>query len=122
MKRLIGRTVSAVAPSNLWRLMLAGVVAGREDLRHHRKPPALVAGIADGLEEVADLPTCLGEAIDALEQDAVLHAALGLAFVNSVVAVKRYELNQAKATLFGLRRGSAMSPSSSYKRGLRVRG
>ena len=45
------------------------------------------------LEGGVDGPTRLDEAMEALVPDAVLHAALGPALVNSVVAVKRYEIN-----------------------------
>ena len=85
--------------SNPYLLMAACVAAGMDGLRSQLEPPAPVAGIAYGLEGVVDLPTCLDEAVDALEQDAVLQAALGPKFVKLFVAVKRHEINKAKAAL-----------------------
>jgi glutamine synthetase len=85
--------------SNPYLLMAACVVAGMDGLRNQLEPPAPVAGIAYGLEGVADLPTRLEDAVDALEQDAVLQAALGSEFVKLFVAVKRHEINKAKAAL-----------------------
>ena len=85
--------------SNPYLLMAACVAAGMDGLKHQLEPPAPVAGIAYGMEGVLDLPTRLEDAVDALEQDAVLQAALGPEFVKLFVAVKRHEINKAKAAL-----------------------
>jgi glutamine synthetase len=85
--------------SNPYLLMAACVAAGMDGLRNKLEPPAPVAGIAYGMEGVLDLPTRLEDAVDALEQDAVMQGALGSEFVKLFVAVKRHEINKAKAAL-----------------------
>jgi glutamine synthetase len=79
--------------------MAACVAAGMDGLRNKLEPPDPVAGIAYGLQGVLDLPTRLEDAVDALERDAVLQAALGPEFVKLFVAVKRHEINKAKAAI-----------------------
>src|SRR5512135_574188 len=93
-----GDVLSRKSP-NPYLLMAACVAAGMDGLRHQLEPPAPVAGIAYGLEGVVELPTRLDEAVDALEQDAILQAALDPEFVKVFVAVKRHEINKAKAAL-----------------------
>ena len=48
---------------------------------------------------MADLPTRLEHALDALEADTALRAALGDEFVKLFTAVKRHEINKARAAI-----------------------
>jgi glutamine synthetase len=81
-------------------LVLAGTIAaGVDGIRNRMEPPAPIDGMAYGLTGVTDLPTSLGAALDALEADAVLRAALGEEFIKLFVAVKRHEIAKARAAI-----------------------
>ena len=81
-------------------LVMAGVLAaGLDGLKNKIEPPAETKGIAYGLEGVTDLPTRLEQALDALEADTALRAALGEEFIKLFVAVKRHEIGKAKAAI-----------------------
>ncbi len=83
-------------------LVMAGVVAaGLDGLKNHIEPPAETSGIAYGLAGVADLPTRLETALDALAADEVLRASLGDEFVKLYTAVKWYEVNKARQNCAG---------------------
>jgi glutamine synthetase len=85
--------------SNPYLLMAACLAAGMDGLRKRMEPPAPVDGIAYGLSGVTDLPTRLDDALDALEQDAVMCEALGPEFVKLFTAVKRYEIGNARTAI-----------------------
>ena len=87
------------AASNPYLVMAGVVAAGIDGLRNRLEPPAPTAGMAYGLAGVADLPTSLGAALDALEADTVLREALGDEFVKLFVAVKRHEIGKARAAI-----------------------
>jgi glutamine synthetase len=79
---------------------MAGVLAaGLDGLRNHIEPPEEVEGIAYGLTGVQDLPVRLEDALDALEGDAAMRAALGEEFVKLFVAVKCHEIGKARAAI-----------------------
>jgi glutamine synthetase len=81
-------------------LVMAGVLAaGLDGLRNHSEPPDEVDGIAYGMTGVQDLPLRLEHALDALESDASLRAALGEEFIKLFVAVKRHEITKAQAAI-----------------------
>lgn len=90
---------SGDASSNPY-LHLTGLLAAIVDgIRSERRPPDPVAGDVGhwtdeeaGERGVARLPTSLGAALDALERDAVLRAALGPIVDAHYRAVKRFEL------------------------------
>jgi glutamine synthetase len=71
------------ASANPYLLTCVALAAGRD-------------GIERGLGEVPPvaLPTSLGEALVALEEDEVIHAALGAELVQTIVAVKQRELQR----------------------------
>ncbi len=85
--------------SNPYLLMAACLAAGMDGIKNQLEAPAPVSGIAYGLSGVTDLPTRLEDALDALEEDAVMKEALGAEFVKLFVAVKRHELSKAKAAI-----------------------
>jgi glutamine synthetase len=85
--------------SNPYLLMAACLAAGIDGLKNKIEPPAPVAGIAYGLSGVTNLPTRLEQALDALQQDTVMQEALGAEFVKLFVAVKRHEVDKAKAAI-----------------------
>jgi glutamine synthetase len=81
-------------------LVMAGVLAaGMDGLTNKIEPPPETKGIAWGLTGVANLPTRLETALDALEADGVMRAALGEEFVKLFVAVKRHEMGKARAAI-----------------------
>jgi glutamine synthetase len=85
--------------SNPYLLMAGCLAAGIDGLKNKIEPPAPVEGMAYGLSGVANLPTRLDDALDALERDAVMKDALGAEFVKLFVAVKRHEIDKAKAAI-----------------------
>jgi glutamine synthetase len=87
------------AASNPYLVMAGVLAAGIDGLRKSLEPPAAVDGMAYGMQGVADLPTTLGAALDALEADTVLREALGEEFVKLFVAVKRHEIGKARAAI-----------------------
>ncbi len=87
------------AASNPYLVLAGTIAAGIDGLRRELKPPKPVEGIAYGMKKVTDLPTSLGESLDALEADTVLREALGEEFIHLFVAVKRHEIGKAKAAI-----------------------
>jgi glutamine synthetase len=85
--------------SNPYLLMAGCLAAGLDGLQKQLEPPPVVDGIAYGMENVTNLPTRLDDALDALEQDTVMMERLGAEFVKLFVAVKRHEINKAKAVI-----------------------
>lgn len=86
--------------ANPYLAIAAALAAGAHGLRDGLEPPAPVAGDAyRAPEDVigAPLPRTLDEALDALEADAELCAALGPQIVETFVAVKRFELERHHA-------------------------
>ena len=63
------------------------------------KPPTEAPGIAWDMPGVASLPCRLEDALDALEADAALCAALGEEFVKLFMALKRHEIAKARAAV-----------------------
>jgi glutamine synthetase len=84
---------------NPYLLMAACVAAGIDGLKNTLEPPAPVSRIAHALEGVIDLPIHLEDALNALEQDAIMREALGPEFVKLFLAVKRHEINKAKTAI-----------------------
>lgn len=87
------------AASNPYLVLAGSIAAGIDGIGRRLEPPAPVAGIAYGLPDVTDLPGSLGAALDALEADTVLCAALGSEFIKLFVAVKRHEIAKARAAI-----------------------
>jgi glutamine synthetase len=84
---------------NPYLLMAACVAAGIDGLKNTLEPPLPMPAIAYGLGNVTDLPIRLEDALDALEQDAVMRDALGPEFVKLFLAVKRHEVNKAATAI-----------------------
>lgn len=81
-------------------LVMAGVLAaGLDGLKNKSEPPAETKGLAYGLQGATDLPTRLEHALDALEADTAMRAALGEEFVKLFTAVKRHEIDKARAAI-----------------------
>ncbi|MCX6049778.1 MAG: glutamine synthetase family protein [Chloroflexi bacterium] len=85
--------------SNPYLLMAGCLAAGLDGLKRKLEPPPAVAGIAYGMDNVTNLPTRLDDALAALEQDTVMKEQLGAEFVKLFSAVKRHEINKAKAAM-----------------------
>ncbi len=86
------------AASNPYLVQAACLAAGMDGIRNEIEPPAAVEGIAYDLEEPV-LPLTLEEALDALEKDQVMMSALGEEFTRLYLAVKRHEVEKAKANI-----------------------
>jgi glutamine synthetase len=85
--------------SNPYLVMASVLAAGLDGLRNKIEPPAETQGIAYGLTGVMDLPTRLEDALEALEADSALRAALGEEFIHLFLAVKRHEIGKAKTAI-----------------------
>jgi len=85
--------------SNPYLVLAAVLAAGLDGLKNKIEPPAQTEGIAYGLTDVTDLPTRLEQSLDALEADPEMRARLGEEFIKLFVAVKRHEINKAKAAI-----------------------
>ena len=75
----------------------AALAAGTDGIRRRLDAPAPVAGDAyraDPASAGDSLPASLDEALDALEADSVLTAALGPEIVETLIAVKRFETDR----------------------------
>lgn len=86
--------------ANPYLAIAAVLAAGADGLRRRLEPPAPVAGDAYHADPAAAgtrLPGALEEALDALEADAVLAAALGPEIVETFLAVKRFEVERHRA-------------------------
>jgi glutamine synthetase len=79
-------------------LAIAGLLlAALDGIQRELEPPDPVEGDAYRLDEASSgsaLPGDLGQALDALEADAVLRDALGRPLVEAFLAVKRFELER----------------------------
>jgi glutamine synthetase len=74
------------------------LAAGTDGLRRRLEPPPPVAGDAYRADEPGPaLPAELDRALDALDADAVLRAALGPEIVDTFLAVKRFEVERHRA-------------------------
>jgi glutamine synthetase len=86
--------------ANPYLAIAAVLAAGTDGIRRRLEPPAPVAGDAyraDPDAAGARLPDALEQALDALEADAVLTAALGPEIVGTFLAVKRFEVERHRA-------------------------
>ena len=81
-------------------LVMAGVLAaGIDGLTNKIEPTGETRGIGWDLTGVTGLPRRLEDALDALEADGALRAALGDEFVRLFLAVKRHEVAKARAAV-----------------------
>jgi len=87
----------ACGGANPYLLALSTLAAGLEGIKSRPVLPAPIADIAYDRSDVPMLPTSLEEAIGEFEKDTDLHALLGPEFVKLVTAVKRFEVQTAKA-------------------------
>jgi glutamine synthetase len=86
--------------ANPYLAIAAILAAGTDGIRHRLEPPAPVAGDAYRAETAAAgtrLPDSLETALDALERDPILRAALGEPIVTAFLAVKRFEVARHRA-------------------------
>jgi glutamine synthetase len=83
--------------ANPYLAIAATLAAGADGIRRELAPPPPIAGDAYHSDpEVAGgpLPATLEAALDALEQDAVLTEALGGPIVDTLITVKRFEIQR----------------------------
>ncbi|HEY6761605.1 MAG TPA: glutamine synthetase family protein [Baekduia sp.] len=86
--------------ANPYLVIAALLAAGADGIERALTPPAPVAGDAyraDPDTAGAALPRALEEALDALEADTVLTAALGAPILENFLAVKRFEIERHRA-------------------------
>jgi glutamine synthetase len=85
--------------ANPYLAIAAVLAAGTDGLRRRLDPPAPVVGDAYRDEPTAAsvLPTCLEDALDALQADDVLSGALGPEIVDTFLSVKRFEVERHRA-------------------------
>ena len=89
----------ASGAANPYVVLAATVAAGLDGIQRQLQPPEPIQTVADGLVTVPALPTRLEGALDALEQDEVLREALGEAFIQLFVSLKRYEVEKARTAV-----------------------
>lgn len=85
--------------SNPYLYMAATLAAGMDGIKYKLTAPEPVEGVAYGMEGLAPLPARLDAALDALERDIALQEALGAELIQVFTAVKRHEINKAKAAI-----------------------
>jgi glutamine synthetase len=86
--------------ANPYLAIAATLAAGLDGVRSELEPPDPIAGDAyTAAEDVrgAELPASLGAAMDALEADDVLCAALGKETVETFATIKRFEIERHSA-------------------------
>jgi glutamine synthetase len=85
--------------ANPYLAIAAVLAAGTDGLQRRLEPPAPVVGDAyrDEPTTANTLPTSLEHALDALEADEVLSAALGPEIVDTFLSVKRFEVERHRA-------------------------
>jgi glutamine synthetase len=86
--------------ANPYLAIAAVLAAGTDGIERRLEPPAPVAGDAyraDDAHAGARLPGVLEDALDALDGDDVLTAALGPEIVRDFLAVKRFEVDRYRA-------------------------
>ena len=89
----------ASAGTNPYLLALSTLAAGLEGIQSSPKLPAPIEGIAYELDDIPRLPFTLDEAIEEFEKDTDLHAVLDPEFIKLVLAVKKFEVENAKAQI-----------------------
>jgi glutamine synthetase len=87
------------AASNPYLVAAAVIAAGLDGLANAIDPPSASLGVASEDAVAPPLPASLDEALDALESDTTLVAALGAPFIDLFVAAKRSEIETARAAL-----------------------
>jgi len=87
----------ACGGTNPYLLALSTLAAGLEGIKSSPELPAPITDIAYERDDVPRLPFTLDEAIEAFEQDTALHAVLHPEFIKLVLAVKKFEVETAKA-------------------------
>jgi glutamine synthetase len=87
----------ACGGTNPYLLALSTLAAGLEGIQSHPVLPAPVEDIAYEHNDLPRLPFTLDEAIEAFEKDAELHSVLHPEFVKLVLAMKRFDVQIARA-------------------------
>ncbi len=87
----------ACGGANPYLLALSTLAAGLDGVRSKPALPDPVLDIAYERDDVPALPLSLEQAIEAFETDVDLHAILAPEFVKLVLAVKKFEVETAKA-------------------------
>ncbi|MGQ9625439.1 MAG: glutamine synthetase family protein [Anaerolineae bacterium] len=85
--------------SNPYLVQAACLAAGMDGIRNRIEPPPPTEGVAYDRDEIPVLPLSLEEALDALEKDEVMMAALGEEFTKLYLAVKRHEVEKARRNI-----------------------
>lgn len=87
------------AASNPYLVAAGMLAAGIDGITRQIDPPAPTEGIAYTDETAPLLPRSLEESLAALEEDATLRDYLGEEFIQLFTAVKRHEIEKAKAAM-----------------------
>src|SRR5262245_6436040 len=87
------------AGSNPYLVLAAIVAAGLDGVERELAPPPATTGLAYADQESPRLPATLDEAVEAFERDEALGASLGEEFVRLFLAVKRHEIQKARAAM-----------------------
>lgn len=87
------------AGSNPYLVAAGLLAAGIDGISKKIEPPDPTEGIAYADKQAAVLPQTLDESLRAFEEDAVLRDYLGAEFVQLFLAVKRHEVEKARAAL-----------------------
>lgn len=87
------------AAGNPYLVAAAILAAGLDGVRRNLVPPDPTERIAYLDETAPPLPRTLDEALAALESDAVLRSALGEELITLFTAVKRHEIEKARAAI-----------------------
>ena len=83
--------------ANAHLITAAVIFAGLDGLRNQLEPPPLLPGdayAADPEHQGPPLPMSLSAALDALEADEVIRAAVGAEIVDTFLAIKRFEVDR----------------------------
>ncbi len=87
----------ACGGTNPYLLAVTTLAAGLEGIRSSPDLPAPITDIAYTRDDVPKLPNSLEEAIAEFEKDTDLHAVLDPEFIKLALAVKKFEVETAKA-------------------------
>ena len=91
------RTAWPAAGANPYLLALSTLAAGLEGIKSQPDLAAPVTDIAYERDDLPRLPFTLDEAVDAFEKDTDLHSVLHPEFIKLVLALKKFEVETAKA-------------------------
>ncbi|MCX2727820.1 glutamine synthetase family protein [Thermomicrobium sp. 4228-Ro] len=84
------------AAANPYIALAASLAAGWDGIERRLEPPEAIQKDVGWLEGLPPLPRSLDEALDALERDTILCDLLGRPFIETYVAVKRWDAEKCR--------------------------